>query len=76
MKRHVERTSKPLDVVPWARATQLWRWHGDEKRPPTVAASKLCLEKCQKYLAKLRWNHEEPSIFSIMARLHQRVPVA
>jgi hypothetical protein len=32
-----------------ARATQLWRWHGDEKRPPTEAASNLRLEKRQKY---------------------------
>jgi hypothetical protein len=56
MKRHVGRTSKPLDVVPWARAAQgAQLWHGDEKRPPTEAASKLYLEKCQKYLAKLRW---------------------
>jgi hypothetical protein len=30
------------------QGAQLWRWRGDEKRPPTEAASKLRLEKCQK----------------------------
>jgi hypothetical protein len=40
MKRHVGCTSNPLDVVPWARATRgAQLWHGDEKRPPTEAAS-------------------------------------